>query len=294
MKNIIKYYYGLDVDSVIEKDNSYRLVIDKINYLLCKCNKLELIEYENYLINNYVFHEIILTINKDITVIINGEDYVLLKLKTPYIKICLDDIYKFNYPIDKISNSVNKWINLWSDHVDYIEYQIHEFSYKYPILSKYIYYYIGLAENAIELLKTVDNIDVYEYLGHKRINPSMTLVDLYNPTMLVLDSRVRDISEYFKSSFFDDDIEVGCVLNDIYNVIKQLNHNELKLFLARMLYPTYFFDVYDQIVGYGADESAIYNLVKKSEKYEFILKKIYEAIKKATHIENIEWLIQLH
>ena len=294
MNNIIKYYYGLDVSDVIEKNGNYHLIINNNNFLLCECNKNELLEIVNYITNNYVFHHIVLTNNKNLTILLKGKDYVLLKLKTPYNKIQLEDVLNFNYPINIAYNNKIKWINLWSEHIDYIEYQIHELLYKYPAISKYIYYYIGLAENAIELLKTINNINHYEYIEHKRISIDMTLVDLYNPITLVIDSRVRDISEYYKSLFFIEDIATDDLISDILNFIKELNDTEIKLFFARMMYPTYFFDAYDQIIGFSKDEDIIYNIVEKSDKYEMILKELYKAIKKATHIENIEWLIQLH
>ena len=152
MKNIIKYYYGLDVTNIIYKEGYYKMIINKNNYLLCPASKKDLLSIESYLVNNYNFHEIIPTLNNDITIFMNNGEYVLLKLTSIYKRISLDDILSFNYPIYSKSNSREKWISLWSDHIDYIEYQINELSNKYPTLSKYIYYYIGLAENAIELL----------------------------------------------------------------------------------------------------------------------------------------------
>ena len=75
MKNIIKYYYGLDVDNIIEKDGNYKLIINSNNYLLCKCIKDELLNIINYIPNNYKFHTIIKTINNDICIMINNNQY---------------------------------------------------------------------------------------------------------------------------------------------------------------------------------------------------------------------------
>ena len=292
MKNVIKYYYGLEVDNIIEKDNNYRIVIDSNNYLLCRCNRNDLLNILKY-INKYDFHTIINTINGDITIFLNNYDYVLLKLCTPYKKITVDDLSSFNFNTNIRCDSVNKWISLWSSHIDYIEYQIRELSNKYPILAKYTYYYIGLTETAIELLKTI-NIDISEYIVHRKIKDNMTLVDLYNPVNLILDSKVRDIAEYYKDIFFKKDIDNVTYLKDLYESIKFFNISELKLFFVRMLYPTYFFDLYDEIVGFGLKEENIYEIVDKSNKYEEVLKELYQSIKKATLIENIEWLTQLH
>ena len=289
MKNMIKYYYGLDIDTIIEKDNNYKLIIDGTNYLLSRCNKIDLLNILKY-IDKYNFHTIVNTIGNDITIPINSYDYVLLKLKKTYKKISIEDIYDFNFPLYIKNDSINRWISLWSSHIDYIEYQINELSNKYPILAKYVYYYIGLTETAIEFLKTIDN-NSYEYIAHRRINSDMTLVDLYNPVNLVIDSKVRDISEYYKNMFFNNDD--SNIINEIKESIRYFNESELKLFLARMLYPTYFFDIYDDILEHDLSDDRLYNIINKSDEYEILLKELYMSIKKATPIENIEWLIQL-
>ena len=289
MKNMIKYYYGLDIDTIIEKDNNYKLIIDGTNYLLSRCNKIDLLNILKY-IDKYNFHTIVNTIGNDITIPINSYDYVLLKLKKTYKKISIEDIYDFNFPLYIKNDSINRWISLWSSHIDYIEYQMNELSNKYPILAKYVYYYIGLTETAIEFLKTIDN-NSYEYIAHRRINSDMTLVDLYNPVNLVIDSKVRDISEYYKNMFFNNDDPN--IINEIKESIRYFNESELKLFLARMLYPTYFFDIYDDILEHDLSDDRLHNIINKSDEYEILLKELYMSIKKATPIENIEWLIQL-
>lgn len=293
MKNIIKYYYGLDAENITLKDGNYKLVINSNNYLLCKCIRSELLSIIKYIPNNYKFHTIVNTLNGDISITLNNSEYALLKLNMPYKKINITDIYEFNYPVSLNNNSINKWVSLWSNHIDYIEYQINELLNKYPLLSKYIYYYIGLSETAIEFLKTFKEINTSDFIMHKRIDDNMTLVDLYNPVTLVIDSRARDISEYYKFIFFKENYDTEDLVDQIFNSIKTFNSTELKLFLARMIYPTYFFDAYDKIIGFGCDEDIIIPLVNKAEEYEKILVRLYDGIKKATHIENIEWLNQL-
>ena len=293
MKNVIKYYYGLDVEKIVEKNGNYHLLIDSNNYLLCKCNKEELMNVINY-INNYNFHTIIKTLDGNIIIVLNNNEYTLLKINTVYKKISLEDINNFNYPVYVRNDSINRWISLWSNHIDYIEYQMDELSNKYPLLSRYVYYYIGLTETAIELLKTYENSNTCEYIMHKRINADMTLVDLYNPVYLVLDSRVRDMAEYYKCLFFQSEVDINNYMESIYSTIKNYSEIEIKLFFVRMLYPTYFFDLYDKIIGYDFDEQIIYSVINKSNDYEKVLVNLYKGIKKATQIENIEWLTQLH
>ena len=90
---------------------------------------------------------------------------------------------------------------------------------KYPVLYNIIDYYIGLGENAIQYFKSIvptynGNIEIG--VCHKRINYNSTLFDLYNPLNLVIDYKVRDLSEYIKSVFFNTN-NISLVINKLFN-----------------------------------------------------------------------------
>ena len=97
------------------------------------------------------------------------------------------------------------WEYLWRSKVDYIEYQTSQFGKKYPIIRQSINYYIGMAENGISLMNGVKNFNSYLTVAHKRLRIKNKTSDLYNPLDLVIDSRIRDLSEYYKEKFFTND-----------------------------------------------------------------------------------------
>ena len=127
-----------------------------------------------------------------------------------------------------------------------------------------------------------------------------TLFDLYNPFNLVIDYKVRDVAEYIKSVFFYG--ENSCVegvvnsenmIVDKCNIIlerifkKYIFDNEaLKLLFARLLFPSYYFDLYENVIDNSLNENVISCIIKKSSAYEEFLKTILLK----TPIPYVEWL----
>lgn len=292
MKNAIKYYYNLDVDSIRQIDTTYYLLINNVNYILCECDLVELEKIEKYLYNNYKFHNLILTFDKKIGIIYNNKNYCLFKINTIFRKISLDDILNSNLLISSDGSSlIDRWIELWSVHIDYIENQMQEMNSNYNYLKRVINYYIGLAETAVQFLKSINKQSIPLYLVHKRVRYTTNLVDLYNPSFLVIDTRIRDIAEYFKDIFFfKDDLESN-IISNIKMLLPNYTNMEKQLFFARMIYPTYFFDKYEEIIQFHKNEKILDAIISKSDKYEKLLNAIFIEIKKTTYIQNIDWLI---
>lgn len=292
MKNAIKYYYNLDVDSIRQIDTTYYLLINNVNYILCECDLVELEKIEKYLYNNYKFHNLILTFDKKLGIIYNNKNYCLFKINTIFRKISLDDILNSNLLISSDGSSlIDRWIELWSVHIDYIENQMQEMNSNYNYLKRVINYYIGLAETAVQFLKSINKQSIPLYLVHKRVRYTTNLVDLYNPSFLVIDTRIRDIAEYFKDIFFfKDDLESN-IISNIKMLLPNYTNIEKQLFFARMIYPTYFFDKYEEIIQFHKNEKILDAIISKSDKYEKLLNAIFIEIKKTTYIQNIDWLI---
>lgn len=287
MKNVIKYYYNLDVSSIKQVDKNYYLLIDNTNYLLCECDLNSFNKIRMY-VNNPYFHKIINTINNNYYINFNNKTYILLKINFLSKKITIKDVIDFNFSISNIVNIKNEWINLWQEHVDYLEYQIKNSISDNKLLSNSSYYYIGLAENAIQFLKDNDVSSNKLCLSHKRTRIGDTLTDMYNPINIILDSKVRDLAEYIKDYYF------YCDNHNIYNIIiEQINSfdtSEKILFYARLLYPTYFFDLFNQYLDGNEITNTLNNILSKANEYERFLSNILTEIKKTTYIINIDWL----
>ena len=62
------------------------------------------------------------------------------------------------------------------------------------------------------------------------------------------------------------------------------------LFFARLLYPSYYFDVYDDIIQEKVNEESIKKYIEKNISYEIFLKDIYKYVKLKYRMPEIEWL----
>lgn len=291
MKNTINYYYNLNINTIHQKEKNYYFKADNKNYLLLKCTNIEEPD-DIYRLNIYLsqilpVHRIVLNANNEAITKINDSNYLLLELFSNNNKINLNNIIELSniripFSVDKLKR--NDWYNLWIKKVDYFEYQLSQIGKKYPLIRESFNYYIGLAENAIILVNNIDFNNIPLGLSHRRIT-NMSF-NLYNPLNIVIDARIRDVCEYFKFCFFNNiDISMELELFLSYN---SFNIDEAKLFLARMFFPTYYFDLYEKIIDNEIDESEIKKVIIKADNYEKILKQVYYHFK--NNQINIEWL----
>ena len=287
MKNLIKYYYGLDVSRIRQVNKVFYLEIAGFDYLFCPCLFDASLPY--YLLSNLPFHTVVNTLDNKPNVMYENISYTLFKINVINRKITEYDIYESDIFVINNINIGKKWSDMWSKRVDYIDYQMHELELRYPVLNMVYSYYIGLTENAIQLLNEL-SIQVRPSFAHPRINYDTNLIELYNPANLIIDTRARDLSEYYKNEFFQTDITYINLEKIILNTIESLDNNERLMFFIRMLYPSYFFDVYDDILLGKKEEDEIEKITSKVGDYESLIKRLYFEIKKTIYIPNIDWL----
>ena len=130
--------------------------------------------------------------------------------------------------------------------------------------------------------------DIKYYVSHRRIGPNEKLDEFFNPLNIVVDNRTRDIAEYIKVNYFNGKIDENEVLNYLDNL--NFTYTENLLFFSRLLYPSYYFDIYDQVIQEKISDEKIQFYIKKNTSYEAFLKKIYIYIKNKYKIPEIEWL----
>ena len=306
MKNSINYYYNIRIDNLIKINEDYYFYLNNNKYKLIKYDRPNEDIISLYKLNiemikrNCMIHRIIINKDNQVITIINNIPYILLKLyENNCNDVFLKDInymqYKtYNISYDKNLNR-NDWVKLWSDKIDYYEYQINQLGKEYPILCDSLSYYIGLGENAISyLVNNIKNRNFVMVSSHKRIKKENGSEDFYDPTKLVIDSRVRDLSEYIKTSFFDNQFNMNEIIK--YLNINNLTNEEYILLFSRLLFPTYYFDRYDEIINNNKEEKIILQIIDKNYEYERFLNEIYKYIiyEKKAQIEPIEWLIKNH
>ena len=82
-------------------------------------------------------------------------------------------------------------------------------------------------------------------------------------------------------------------INEVKNIIiyNNYNYDEYVLFIARLLFPSYYFDIYDEIINNDLDENNIIKIVNKTKDYEIFLSQIISyIISNNVMIEQIDWL----
>ena len=287
MKNTINYFYNIEVKDYKKRNTSF------IFYL--KEDKYEFIEYYgdiNKLMNIYsivkmhgrICDEIIR--NKDNGIVTSHENkpYILLKKNNNYFsKILLDEIVKYNCNV-YMNNSL-KWKQLWEEKIDYYELQIEDLGSKYSILKESFNYYKGLSELALNLLNYVEEKNIIFSISHIRIEKKE---DLLNPLNIIIDSRVRDIAEYIKIQFLNENINYGEIIYMLYKKI--FNKDEIILLFSRLLYPSYYFDSYEKFYNSSDATKELLEIIKKNSSYEEFLSQLYIDIKKVYNIPRIDFL----
>ena len=302
MKNIINYYYNLFPDKIINNDNYFSFNLDKEVYHFTIYD-LEIQEQNNILYinrnminHNIPVHEIITNKQNEIITFYDNKPYILYKVYINIKKeITLPEINYISYP--SYNNSDLKWINLWAERIDYLEKQINQIGKKYPIILNSFSYYIGLAENAISYLQntlnetTKEQTDNIYYISHRKINLNDTIYNLYNPINIIYDHKARDLAEYIKFSFFNNNTNIFKELDDYFKY-NYFSIYAIKITIARILFPNYYFDLYDLIIQNKTNEKEIINITKKSNEFEIYIKNIILYFSKFYKITPIEWILK--
>lgn len=83
------------------------------------------------------------------------------------------------------------------------------------------------------------------------------------------------------------------VLEDLkaYLKIQHLTYYEASMLYARLLYPSYYFDIYEDVMNNDRNEEDLVSIVSKCNSYELFLKEAYLEISKYAPIEKADWLI---
>ena len=128
-------------------------------------------------------------------------------------------------------------------------------------------------------------------LSHRRINYPCMEYEFYNPLEYIFDIQVRDISEYLKSMFFYTDRNHTIKELKNYLLSTRLSNYEANMLYARLLYPTYYFDIYEKVIEDLKEESELLDIINKVDEYELFLKEAYFELSRMHKIEQINWII---
>ncbi len=306
MKEIINYIYNFDI---LECDDYKNYSTFKYNgeiFYFVFFNRSEeelkdllkvIIELKN---KGIKVHDIVLNREKSFLTKVGDIYYVLLKLNDKYnSNITFTDMCEIinKLKLNNINSKLyrNNWAELWSKKIDYFEYQIKEIGKEKDVILDSFSYYIGLAENATSYVNKINkvigisNLDNIT-LSHRRIFIPNIALNFYNPLSFIFDLNIRDIAEYLKVNFFKN----GDSLLDLKAFLKtnKLTSYSYHMLFARLLYPSYYFDLYEDIMNNGKDDKEILTIISKVHEYEEFLRLAYKEINKYTNLERIDWILK--
>ena len=305
MKDTLEYYYRLDIDEIEELDGKYHFKINNQDYFFVFYNR-GLEELEDIInVSSEMFrkginvNKLLLNINNSYLTKVGEYNYILFSVTNLNEEYDIFDMVKIS---DKLILNYNKsnlyrnnWGKLWSEKVDYFEYQVRELSVEKTIVKSSFSYYIGLAENAISYVNSTTLKYGGEYarivLSHRRVFYPNIKLNYLNPLSFIFDLEVRDIAEYLKTMFFKENIDFCIEELASYLKIRHLSMYEYQMLYARLLYPTYYFDLYDNVMNKDESEENLVNVIKRCNEFEEFLKKAYLEISKYARIDKIEWII---
>lgn len=300
MKNIINYFYNLNITKLTNKDNIYSFYDnDELYHFYIYNNNIKNLDLtkdiDDSLKKDTLIHEIIINKDNSIITYYNNIPYILCKINININKpITLGEI---NYLSSKviITNSritYHSWQDLWSIKMDYLEKVINENGKKYPIIVDSFNYFVGMAENAISYYNNLSNKEVDNnslVISHRIININDTVYAIYDPVNIIIDHKARDIAEYIKCSFFSDNINIFKELN-VYFKYNYYTKDDVVMLLARVLYPSFYFNMYEDIMINSKEEKIITNITSKLDKYELYLAKVFKYFNNFYNLPVPEWL----
>ena len=297
MNNFIEYFYGIKINKIIYNDNYYSFIYNGYVYKLYvfedSYNNLNMLYDINViLVNNLLMSEIIINKDKQILSYFNRIPYILIKIFVNINKqISLEEISFISKSLYRDKLNID-WAFLWSNKIDYLEELINENGKKYPLIVDSFNYFVGMCENAISYFNSIILDTNYKYtICHKTIRLDDKVDSLYNPINIIFDYKVRDIAEYIKNSFFNNNYNIFNELI-IYLNNNNLSLMEVKLLVSRLLYPSFYFEMYDDILVNNKEEKILLEIISKLDEYENYLSKVIIFFKKYYNIDVIDWLIK--
>ena len=300
MESFIYDYYGYNIEKIKDGTFDYQ----EYTFLLAATNENE----ESIKRLQQMLLSLANLFNQDIVYIVKNKygNYIstskdennicLLTFKkedhtnlSDYSKIHLTLFNTFNYQIN-----LNDIIILWDQRLEYIQNQclvnLNFDNIAHLQLYKCTQYSVGLAMNALQYLADLQ-IDFKRFtyastLTHRRIK-KMDKFELFNPFNFIIDHSSRDLAELFKNDLISFEELIATCQNYHYQI------EEYEYLLARLFYPTFIFDIVEDIATdtSGFDHSSeIYEAIKKQNSQINKVKQYYLFIHQYMNIRPIDWL----
>ena len=276
------YFFSKDTFNYIV-DN--RLFISSNNklYFVEELNNLEQIDLlNNYKVNFNDYYNIVSTKYGDYKILYKNKYYVVLEYKefsSDLYQLIIEDKKKV------VSSGKIDWRDKWINRSEYIMNTYYSYRNKNKVIDNSIDYYFGLLESSICYLNGVNYENVNLYVQHAK----MSYFDYFNPFNIRIDVKERDFSNFLKYIFFDDKYNESYVRSIIE---KNINNYDFNLVVARLIYPDYYFDLFDEYLISSDDKTLdlIKKIVNRVDEYEKYVYMICNYVKLNIQIKNVDYL----
>ena len=300
MNSFIYDYYGyniklLDDNTFIFKD--YTFLLSKTTEDENSLNKLnELINSLYNVFDGNIVYIVKNKYNKYISSSEGNNNICMLTYKDEknidinyFVKMHMSFFNTFNYYVN-----LDDIIILWDQRLEYIQNQclvaLNFDNDAHMVLYEYSQFAIGLAINALQYLSDMKiDFNKKHYLTtltHRRIK-KINKFELFNPFNLIVDHSSRDLAELYKNNLIDFDTLFSICQSYSYNV------DEYEYLIARLLFPTFIFDVIEDIATdntmYDYQKEIYYAISRQNEQLDK-LKYFYKRISQLMLIRPIDWL----
>lgn len=295
MKEIISENYNLKIEKIYSKNgemyffvNAYKIIIKKV--LISEPEIISTVKISNKLYeNNYKINTIIVNKKGEYITKIKNENIVLMRENTVVEKVNLATILSI-YGI-RINDSLTQQGNTenYSKIVDDIEQQIITYNKELQNIQNSMDYFIGLAENSIQLLnfynenkKAKKNTGII--INSNNIRTAFEK-EFYNPLNIQIGEKELTIANYFKWKIYTDYID--------FDELEELKKEKINytLLLAYLLFPNFYFNDVKMIMDSKIDEKSINKYINKNKNYIYFLKYyINKYIDKLDKFNKKSWI----
>jgi hypothetical protein len=243
--NLIFFLYGIKIDYIRQRENEYIFFFNNDFYVFKECFDTEekLIFLNKFILTNNRFHSLIKNRYSRFLSSFNNSFYILMKVRIRTNRlVVLDDALKNNLILSTIDERTLNWTRLWKEKVDQVELYINKVNLEINNLA-IINYFLNLSDLAINYFNEHIRTDLVPLtLCHKRMSVNLDLYGYYSVVDVVFDHYMRDVAEFIKCDIYSDK------MLDINKYKSIEGSRDIHLLISRLLFPTYFFDIFDDYV----------------------------------------------
>ena len=292
MKNFIFNNYDINIKDIYKNSDSYFFYVnnEKI-YIIKYKGKEEYLKQLFDLTNDLYYRNIMVN-----TFIINNKNnfytkkddsfIILLRENNNYSDIEFSDLTSFF----NINTSLDSYdiIAKWSSEIDTLESELIEYNKEYSIIQNSIDYFIGIGENAIELMSNYSNLveSNNDSIGHLVNYKLFERNTLYNPFLFIKTNKMYDVANYIKYKFVNNNISY----DEIENIFKKCNEYEEVFLFSCLMFPSTYFDLVKNVLLKEEDEKKILFFVNKVDSYKELLVYCKSLVKNNINIRLINWI----